>query len=260
MLEKLKKIAIEAGKQIMMVYTDDLGIIDFKEDDSPLTEADRLSHLVIKDRLSKNWPDIPILSEEGRSIPYQERASWNEFWLVDPLDGTKEFIKKNGEFTVNIALIRNRKPVLGIIYAPALDILYFAEENEGAYKQIEASKHTKEPVCLEVDCITNQKKVVVSRSHMSKETESFLKNLKLKEGKTALTSIGSSLKFCLIAEGNAQYYPRFAPTMEWDTAAGQVIVEEAGGTVVVKESTTILIYNKEQLTNPDFLCACKRID
>ncbi|MBW3113786.1 MULTISPECIES: 3'(2'),5'-bisphosphate nucleotidase CysQ [Bacillaceae] len=249
MLDQVKKIAIIAGKEIMSIYKKDFKI-DFKKDDSPLTTADQLSHHLIIKELTDCWANIPILSEEGASIPYHERSGWETFWLVDPLDGTKEFIKKNNEFTVNIALIHNGAPVLGVIYAPALDTLYYAKKNVGAFKQIGANK----PISLPNVSVTDHKSVVTSRSHLSEETISYLNELKKKEGKLETITVGSSLKFCLIAEGAAHYYPRLAPTMEWDTAAGQIILEEAGGAVIVQNTGSKLMYNKYHLTNPSFTC------
>ncbi|UTE75477.1 3'(2'),5'-bisphosphate nucleotidase CysQ [Rossellomorea sp. KS-H15a] len=254
MLNEVIEIAIGAGKKVLEVY-DDAYAIHEKEDRSPLTIADQLSHEHIKTELSNLFPTIPILSEEGASIPFKERKNWSSFWLVDPLDGTKEFIKKNGEFTVNIALIQENRPVLGIVYAPALDILYYAKENDGAFKQIEASKHTMSPMRLYVDRCSIQKIAVVSRSHMSKETEVLLKDLEQKEGRLEFISIGSSLKFCLLAEGAAHYYPRLAPTMEWDTGAGHCIAVESGCQIVDYQRSEPLTYNKENLLNPWFICS-----
>ncbi|MCA1059081.1 3'(2'),5'-bisphosphate nucleotidase CysQ [Rossellomorea aquimaris] len=253
MLDKVKKIAISAGNEILTVYKKDFHI-ELKNDESPLTTADRLSQNFIQKELSAYWDDIPILSEEGTSIPYHERSKWETFWLVDPLDGTKEFIKKNDEFTVNIALIHKGHPILGVIYAPALDILYFAKKNKGAFKQIRAQRSVDPPVRLQTDSESKHKSVVISRSHMSKETNSFIRDLEKREGELKFSPIGSSLKFCLVAEGVAHYYPRLAPTMEWDTAAGQIIVEEAGGSVLVHETNSKLLYNKIHLTNPPFVC------
>jgi 3'(2'), 5'-bisphosphate nucleotidase len=254
MLNKVKEIAILAGKQIMTVYRNDFQI-EYKKDDSPLTIADRLSNELIQNELKKGWPHIPVLSEEGAVIPFRKRVSWEQFWLIDPLDGTKEFIKKNDEFTVNIALIRNGKPVLGVIYAPALDLLFFGKENDGAYKQSAASKYTSDPIRLYADRLGPQKKVVVSRSHMSEDTKAYVKELEKKEGELQFISIGSSLKFCLVAEGSAHYYPRLGPTMEWDTGAGQCIADEAGCRVFQYQTSAPLVYNKEVLTNPWFICS-----
>jgi 3'(2'), 5'-bisphosphate nucleotidase len=256
MIKKIIEIAITAGDCIMDIYKRDFQV-DFKEDASPLTIADQLSHTCIQNELSKIPTQFPILSEEGAAIPYSERSAWETFWIVDPLDGTKEFIKKNDEFTVNIALIHKGTPVLGVIYAPALDILYYAEEKKGAYKLLNAKKtNGQQPKRLNVNTQAKMKKVVISRSHLTEETKEYVKDLVINEGKLDYISIGSSMKFCLIAEGAAHYYPRLSPTMEWDTAAGQVIVEEAGGKVMNFTNFNPLSYNKESLVNPSFICSC----
>ncbi|WEG13515.1 3'(2'),5'-bisphosphate nucleotidase CysQ [Pullulanibacillus sp. KACC 23026] len=252
-------IALRAGQDIMAVYAKDFNV-EYKGDDSPLTLADKKSHLVISEGLAKHYPELPILSEEGRAIPYEERKDWEQFWLVDPLDGTKEFIKKNDEFTVNIALIENGFPTLGVIYAPALDVFYFGIQGKGAFKLVEASKnevssdHELIAKSRPLPEVKNQDvlNVVASRSHMSEETQAFIDELK-KENTVDVVSSGSSLKFCLVAEGKADYYPRYAPTMEWDTAAGQAIVEAAGGTVTRYEDQQRFYYNRENLLNGWFL-------
>jgi 3'(2'), 5'-bisphosphate nucleotidase len=248
------EIAIQAGKRILEVYYDTYNIHQ-KADLSPLTLADQLSHEYIKTELCKLSKNIPILSEEGDTIPFKERKNWSSFWLIDPLDGTKEFIKKNDEFTVNIALIQGNRPVLGVIYAPALDILYYAEKNRGAFKILHAGTSADRKSTLIISSSSLRKKVLISRSHLSKATQEYIERLQVQEGKLEFASIGSSLKFCMIAEGSAHYYPRLAPTMEWDTAAGQIIVEEANGQVVEYETGNPLVYNKEILTNPSFLCS-----
>ncbi|CAN7421878.1 3'(2'),5'-bisphosphate nucleotidase CysQ [Rossellomorea sp. LjRoot5] len=257
MLNDVIEIAIGAGKKVLEVY-DDTYTIHAKADRSPLTIADQLSHSYIQAELSNLSPTIPILSEEGASIPFMERKDWSSFWLVDPLDGTKEFIKKNGEFTVNIALIQGNRPILGIVYAPVPDTLYYAEENQGAYKLISASSSEKRKQVKITTVSSGVKKVVISRSHLSEDTREYIDDLQRQEGRFEFTSIGSSLKFCLIAEGSAHYYPRLAPTMEWDTAAGQMIVEEAYGQVIEYETGNPLIYNKKVLTNPSFICSIKK--
>jgi 3'(2'), 5'-bisphosphate nucleotidase len=201
------------------------------------------------------------LSEEGREIPYSERHEWSQFWLVDPLDGTKEFIKKNGEFTVNIAFIEGKYPSIGIIYAPALDVLYFGRVGDFAYKLENASKAVianeeeliQQSVRLPENEERNVTRAVASRSHMSEETEAFIKELEARHGEVEVVSSGSSLKFCLVAEGKADYYPRYAPTMEWDTGAGQAIVEAAGGKVTRYEDNERFHYNRENLLNGWFL-------
>jgi len=238
-------IALEAGAKIMEIYqnADFNKIVDFKADNSPLTLADKESNIIIEKGLSE-LASFPILSEEGREIEYEERKKWDIFWLVDPLDGTKEFIKKNGQFTVNIALIVNFKPVLGVIYAPAFDTLYYAKQGEGAFKK-EAGTIVK---------LSTQKKAsgwaaVGSSSHSSPEEESLLKKYPV----TNSIGIGSSLKFCLLAEGKADIYYRHGPTMEWDTAAGQAILECSGGKVLDDEQKEFS-YNKKSLKNGSFLC------
>ena len=246
--DALRALARRAGAAILEVYNrPDFGV-ETKEDNSPLTEADRRSHEVIDAGLRALTPDIPILSEEGRDIPYAERQQWQRFWLVDPLDGTKEFIKRNGEFTVNIALIDRGRPVLGVIYAPALDILYFGELGSEAWKQDAAGAVT--PLRVRQPAQGEGHAVVKSRSHPSGELAAFLETIEVADS----VPVGSSLKFCVVAEGRATLYPRFGPTMEWDTGAGQAIVEAAGGRVVtVEDRNQPLPYNKENLLNGFFI-------
>ncbi len=259
-LESLLKISFKAGQEILAVYQSEFAV-ENKEDKSPLTLADKNSHEVIEMELTSLYPGVPILSEEGKSIYYKERSDWEYFWLVDPLDGTKEFVKRNGEFTVNIALIHNGYPVMGVIYAPILDTVYFAKQNSGSYK---LEKVSDTSFVNDEELLANAQKlpsiqenqvksVVASRSHMSNETEEFIRKIKNEYGKVEITSAGSSLKLCLVAEGTADVYPRFAPTMEWDTGAGQAIVEQAGGTVVNPQTNDRLQYNKENLLNPWFI-------
>lgn len=256
--------AKKAGDAIMEVYASDFSV-ELKEDKSPLTLADRRSHDIIsRHLLTSGSSPLPLLSEEGRDIPHQERKAWEYFWLVDPLDGTKEFVRRNGEFTVNIALMHRDRPVMGVIFIPVKDLLYFAAEGTGAFKisgtswiksGITFSKLGKEALRLPIETITGQGafKVIASRSHMSNETNSFLERLKKEHGEVEIVSAGSSLKFCIIAEGSADIYPRFGPTMEWDTAAGQEIVEQAGGVVIQHETGLPLRYNKGNLLNPWFI-------
>ena len=243
--------------------------IEHKEDRSPLTLADRRSHEVITEGIARlHDMQLPLLSEEGKNIPYEERRSWDLFWLVDPLDGTKEFIKRNGEFTVNIALIQQGRPVLGVIYIPVMDIFYFGARGLGSYcidnttvlsagslEEILNSASKLPLVRRHAPCVT----VVGSRSHMSGETEHFINDLKERHGEIEFISAGSSLKFCLIAEGKADVYLRFAPTMEWDSAAGQAIVEQAGGKVLRADTGGPLIYNKESSLNPWFIATGKNL-
>lgn len=238
-------LAIRAGRSILEVYEKAFDV-EYKEDNSPLTEADRVSHQVILQGLHQLYPDIPVLSEEGKSISFNDRKAWKCFWLVDPLDGTKEFIKRNGEFTVNIALIEMHKPILGVIYMPVQDVLYYAMERQGAWKRSGNGR----PVQLHVRDIPNGDGLIVvqSRSHPSEDLQHYLEKLTIKES----IARGSSLKLCAVAEGSADIYPRLGPTWEWDTAAGQSIVEQAGGYVVDKSGTP-LHYNKEIIKNDHFI-------
>lgn len=258
-LTTLLKISLDAGREILDVYDKEIEV-EMKEDDSPLTQADQRSHQAIINGLQTEYGVIPVLSEEGADIPYEERKSWTAFFLVDPLDGTKEFIKKNGEFTVNIALIDAKYPVLGVIYAPVLDTFYFGKEGLGAFKLENASEMeitddealVANSVRLPDEKDSGVVHVVASRSHMSAETEAFIDGLR-GDHKIDVVSAGSSLKFCLVAEGRANYYPRYAPTMEWDTGAGQAIVEAAGGKVLRFEDHERFYYNRENLRNGWFL-------
>ena len=255
------RAAVDAGKVIMDIYNDpnsDFGI-ERKADNSPLTKADKAAHALISTALSVT--PYPILSEEGKEIPYEERSAWNTLWIVDPLDGTKEFIKRNGEFTVNIALAEKGVPVLGVIYVPVRRELYFAASSVGAYKLagIDGTnqpsmeemwrKATRLPMSLAHQGVV----VVASRSHQTEETLAFIDDLR-KQGKpVTLISSGSSLKICLVAEGSADIYPRFAPTMEWDTAAGHAIARAVGCDVYHLDQKTPLRYNKADLHNPWFI-------
>lgn len=246
LLEKVIPIALRAGEAVMAVYRqEDLGI-QSKEDYSPLTRADTASHKIILEGLSRLASELPVLSEESAAVPYEERKRWQRYWLVDPLDGTKEFINRNNEFTVNIALIEDQRPVLGVVYAPALDKLCYAASGIGAYT---LAGGQEEPLKT-LGYTGGGVKVVASKTHRSPELEVFLEKL----GNAECVSMGSSLKFCLVAEGKAHLYPRLGPTMEWDTAAAQCIVECAGGQVTDLRGAP-LIYNKENLLNPYFM-AC----
>jgi len=242
----VSEILREAGKAIMDVYQSGFSV-ELKNDRSPLTKADKLSHEIVAGYLKTHSP-FPVMSEEGKEIPFEERMNWEQFWLLDPLDGTKEFIKRNGEFTVNLALIRGDRPVAGAIYVPAKDILYYAAKGMGSYKQ-ESGKTTKLPHKTR----SNRFTVVGSRSHVSEEFESYVRIVEQRHGAVEIISAGSSLKFCLVAEGSADIYPRLGPTMEWDTAAGQIIVEEAGGRVLEVGGTKSLAYNKACLVNSHFI-------
>jgi 3'(2'), 5'-bisphosphate nucleotidase len=272
--------AVEAGSAILQVYRSSDFKVELKADKSPLTLADRNAHEIIMQHLSKF--DIPVLSEEGKNMPYEKRKTWDTFWLVDPLDGTKEFIKKNGEFTVNIAKISNNKPVAGVVFVPDKNILYFASSQIGAYRAdlsqigdwlngktgdpdrfanlsdstaVEivnelTGNSTKLPV---IPSTSRPYTIVGSRSHATPELEAVVEEKRRQYGEVEFISAGSSLKLCLVAEGRADIYPRTGPTMEWDTAAGQAIVENAGGKVYQYDTTEPLKYNKENLLNPWFI-------
>lgn len=248
--------ALSAGKSIMKVYdSDDFGV-EIKGDDSPLTKADKASHHEIVAILESEF-ELPILSEEGTQVAYEERRAWKQFWLIDPLDGTKEFIKRNGEFTVNIALIENGVPVEGIIYVPVLGTLYVGS-NKGAYKVENCPLNVSEisdEMWQEIPQSSSGEAFVMvgSRSHMSDETMAYMKEMEVVHGKVEVLSRGSSLKLCMVAEGLAHAYPRYAPTMEWDTGAGDAICRAAGFSVTQYGSDEPLRYNKENLLNPWFL-------
>ncbi len=261
-LDRIIEVSLEAGKKILEVYNTSLDIT-YKKDNSPLTKADKLSNQIIEESL-KRIASYPILSEEGINIPFEKRKKWEYFWLVDPLDGTKEFIKKNGEFTVNIALIYRNRPVLGVVYAPALNLLFYGGEEIGSFK-MENNKEIELPVIEEP--LKEKIIVVASKSHLNEETKNFIKNLE-KYYNVETKSIGSSLKICLLAEGIADIYPRIAPTMEWDTAAAHAILSSVGGNIVqFKEIDNIqkikslpeLEYNKENLKNPNFIAYRKNV-
>ena len=247
-LEKIVAIAKKAGNAIMEIYKKDF-TVEYKEDDSPLTEADTKANKIICIALEKLYPKIPIMSEENKQTEYEIRKNWEYYWCIDPIDGTKEFIKKNGEFTVNIALIHKDTPVLGIVYAPAIDEMYKAKQGEGAYKN-------GQRLPLQINEYPEEKlRVVASKSHLSEETQEFIDNLETKE--IEQVSKGSSLKLCMVAEGTADIYPRLAPTMEWDTSAADMIVREAGKMTYQFNDNKKLVYNKENLLNPWFIVKVK---
>lgn len=247
-LPTILDIAMQAGEEILAIYEKAEGDynITSKEDNSPLTAADLASHQKITQELAKLTPEIPCLSEESSSLPYSERATWEQYWLIDPLDGTKEFIKRNGEFTVNIALIHQGVSVLGVVYAPVLKLFYYAVQGSGAYKQYangEAKRIQIRP--LQKEHIT----IIGSRSHRGDSLNAFIGNI----GNHNMISMGSSLKFCLVAEGEADIYPRLGLTSEWDTAAAQCVVEEAGGHIITLDGSRLCYNTKESLLNPYFL-------
>lgn len=252
--------SIKAGDEILSVYKSENFEINLKTDNSPLTIADKKSHEIIIELLNKT--DIPVLSEEGIEIPFETRQKWEYFWLVDPLDGTKEFINRNGEFTVNIALIHKNVPVLGVIYVPVTKDLYFANQEIGSFKTINVDTNFKFediksilqmsfslPFYIDDEIVT----VVASKSHLTKETSDYIEELKKANENISLISKGSSLKLCMVAEGTATVYPRFGTTMEWDIAAGHAIALYSGCTITQIDNLTPLIYNKKELLNPWFI-------
>ena len=257
--------AVEAGNAILDVYQSDF-TVDHKADDSPLTLADRRAHDIITAHLADT--NIPVLSEEGRHIPFQERRNWHRLWMVDPLDGTKEFVKRNGEFTVNIALIENGHPVLGVVFVPVKSALYFGARGMGAYlledrtiiKAVAAggvtavddvlSRATRLPKAIPSRTAI---KVVGSRSHLTDEVKAFVEEMRNRHGEVEFTSAGSSLKICLVASGEADIYPRLGPTMEWDIAAGHAVAENAGARFYCHGTNQPLVYNREDLLNPWFV-------
>jgi 3'(2'), 5'-bisphosphate nucleotidase len=248
LLPEVCRLAEAAGQAILPFYRQKSLPIQLKADASPLTEADLAAHHLILQGLQELTPGIPVLSEESGGIPYPERQQWERFWLVDPLDGTREFIEGSGQFTVNIALIEEGIPILGAVHAPALGLTYKAAQKLGAYKgdeRIWARPPAQAPW-----------QVVASRSHRDWETEQFLERLRRRHGSLEVQPVGSALKFCLVAEGSAHLYPRFGPTLEWDTAAAQCIVEQAGGRVTDLAGDP-LRYNKPDLHNPPFVAAAE---
>tara|TARA_B100000575_G_scaffold109382_1_gene87095 strand:+ start:33 stop:830 length:798 start_codon:yes stop_codon:yes gene_type:complete len=249
-LLKISNISIEAGEIILDFYNKNFGIT-FKNDETPLTQADLASNKFITDTIKKMSPNIPILSEE-EFVEWHIRKEWKKYWLIDPLDGTKEFIKKNGEFTVNIALIENNRPILGVIYAPVSNELYFSKKNFGSYKILTNKKlntlDNANKISIKIQK-TNLIKIIGSRSHSNPILNKWVnKNFNEFE----IIQKGSSLKFCLIAEGFADIYPRFGPTSEWDIAAGHIILEEAGGRLKSIDNKEILYNEKENILNPNF--------
>jgi 3'(2'), 5'-bisphosphate nucleotidase len=261
--------ALSAGRAVLEVYRTDFDV-EIKSDQSPLTLADKSAHEIIKSALDRHG--LPVISEEGRDVPYAVRKEWDILWIVDPLDGTKEFVKRNGEFTVNIALVEGMYPVLGVVYAPVPDVLYFASRKIGAYRLNRGSAIDEaidenqcppdryvERVIQQADklpCVPLHPRpytIVASRSHGGSELSAFVEDKRAQKGTIEFLQAGSSLKICLVAEGAADIYPRLGPTMEWDTAAGQAVAECAGGTMYAHESRERLCYNKQDLFNPWFV-------
>lgn len=244
-LEPVIALAKEAGRRIMEIYESDFRV-GVKEDNSPLTAADLASHHCLVEGLEALRPAYPVLSEESKALPFETRSAWETYWLIDPLDGTKEFVKRNGEFTVNVALIHRHLPVLGVVYAPAKDLCYFASEGCGAFRQAGGA----EPGSLHVwTQAPHRLRVVGSRSHGGEALDLYLSRV----GEHELVSIGSSLKLCWVAEGSADLYPRIGLTSEWDTAAAHCVVKEAGGQVTDLAGRPLLYNTKESLLNPYFL-------
>ena len=243
-LKIAKNAAKKAGEKILQIYAEDFSVI-YKEDKSPLTIADQQANDIIESYLLKT--NIPILSEEGNLTEYKERKNWKLLWIVDPLDGTKEFVKRNGEFTVNIALVKNGNPILGVIYAPVKRWLYYGSSN-GSYREFDEKK-----VKLPLNNKSNSFKVVGSRSHQTPETKEYFDDIRKRKKNVEIVSMGSSIKICLVAEGSADVYPRFAPTMEWDTAAGHAIAKYAGKKLIDLKTNQEMVYNREILTNNWFI-------
>jgi len=252
LLPKVVQIAIDAGAAILDIYQQELPVdVIEKSDHSPLTLADLTSHELIVAAL-RQISDLPILSEESSGIEWQERRNWTSYWLIDPLDGTKEFIKRNGEFTVNIALIEGHVAVMGVVYAPALQVLYCAAKGLGAHRVEVRQGFSQLPQPISVTKRGAIWRVIGSRSHGADRMNDFMQFL----GEVELVAMGSSLKLCLVAEGVADLYPRLAPTSEWDTAAAQCVVEQAGGLVLTEQLQPLLYNNKESILNPHFIvCA-----
>jgi len=249
LLESIIKISNKAGDEIIDIYNSSSNSlkVEYKGDSSPLTIADKASNKIIVNGLEKLNHDIPILSEEEKEVNFKLRKKWNIFWLVDPLDGTKEFIKRNGEFTVNIALIKDGNPIMGVVYAPVLKKTWYGLVNYGSYLIHENNKPNKINALNKKDGTT---KIVSSRSHSNNpKLEKFIQKFKEYE----LVKMGSSIKMCLVADGSAHYYPRFGPTMEWDTGAAHAVVKYAGANIYNFDTGKELVYNKENLLNPEFI-------
>ncbi len=250
-VKKLISVSRQAGDAIMEIYQHNFEV-EYKNDKSPLTEADKKSNAVILEALLELYPEIPFISEEAKLIPYAERKNWKQFWLIDPIDGTKEFIKKNGEFTVNIALVEDGIPVVGIVHVPAQNKTYYGVKGLGSFISQDGTPEAK--INGGAHYTTKEKVIVVgSRSHLSEETLQFVDSLKTQGKEVEFNSSGSSLKLCLVAEGSADVYPRFGPTMEWDTAAAHAVALYAGRKVTNHETKQALYYNKENLLNPWFI-------
>ncbi len=259
-LKNVINAALSAGREILSVYNSAGFDVEYKKDSSPLTAADRKSHNKIMSFLKES--SLPVLSEEGKEISYAERSKWARYWLVDPLDGTKEFIKRNGEFTVNIALVESGIPVLGVVYIPVTDTLYFAESGRGAFIRQKAFGNPQGGAeKIEAACSPDNNLVIIaSRSHINEQTEEYIRKFEEKGYKIKTINKGSSLKLCKIADGTSHIYPRFGPTMEWDTAAAHAVCSEAGAVVLDMETKKEMVYNKENLLNNFFLVYPKAME
>ena len=269
-MEDVVKIALDAGREVMKIYERDFSV-EYKDDDSPLTEADLRANEIICSSLKKLWPQTPILSEESSEIPYDERKKWGFYWCIDPIDGTKEFIKKSGEFTINIALVYKDTPVLGVVFAPAIGTIYFSKRRSGAWKasvdekwSVKEDSKKRLPLVLEnaKEADKDELVVVASKSHLNEDTKKFIDSLKEDSKRVVSISKGSSLKLLMVAEGTADIYPRLGPTMEWDTAAADAIVRESEKMVLNADGIAdanelknrpFLSYNKQNLLNPWFI-------
>jgi len=262
LLHQSVKAALQAGAAIMNIYCSESLRIERKEDDSPLTNADEAAHRIISKAL--NTGGIPVLSEEGSKLSYDRRKNWKELWLVDPLDGTREFLEENGEFTVNIALIDNNLPVIGVVFAPALETMFFSSSLLGSFRvnipgtagfeDMDMDKILAEATHLPCRVRAGRNiNMVVSRSHLNDDTKAYIELMKNTSGNIKIVSRGSALKFCMVAEGEADIYPRFGPTFEWDTAAGHAVAAYAGCQVIRYPSGDSLQYNKPDLLNPWFI-------
>lgn len=257
LVDKAIHAAVLAGKKIMEVYASvDFGVV-IKEDQTPVTIADRQAHNEIIKYLES--AGLPVLSEEGIHLSYSERKNWDMFWLIDPLDGTKEFIKRNDEFTVNIALIQNGRPIAGVIFAPVTSVLYVGIPETGAFKLVNPDEHcTFQSMQLSGKKLPeetgrNEFAIVVSRSHMNQKTKEYIENIREEHESFRLINMGSSMKMCMVAEGTASVYPKLGTTMEWDTAAGHAILKASGKNIFITDLKTEIRYNKENLQNPHFI-------
>ena len=263
-VERFKEILFEAGSLVMEIYAEDFSV-EYKEDDSPLTQADLAANDFLCTKLQELYPHIPIISEESAQIPYIQRKEWEYYWCIDPIDGTKEFVDKNGEFTINVALIEHNRPIFSLVYAPVFQDLYYAIKGEGAYKQ---NKQQAQPQRLSSQKEPNESCVaMVSRSRHTAKTQEFIDALLGCKQNVSNRAVGSSLKFCMMAEGEGDIYPKFAQTMEWDTAAAHLILQESGGEIFIYDASLsaceyfgekveglrVLEYNKEELENPHFI-------